>query len=470
MPEPKQPPAATVLAGILQRDYYLGHTPAGMPFAAHYSAPSVLIPITGGGGSLRGRLGADMFTETGRPANSDALTTVVGLASAIAMQSHQVTPVLRVGSAAGSLFLDLGRRDGSAVQLYPGGWQLAQRPPVLFARTAMTGELPLPAGPGRGSLEAARSLVNVDGDDAWAFYVACRIASLIPGITHPVEIVLGQPGTAKTATTRITASWIDPSPAMVSAPRDSRTWATTAASTYVIPLDNVSWVPAWWSDLLCKAVSGDGWVDRALYTDSEVYVAAFQSVIILNSIGFGEMRGDLADRSAVHKLVRPASYRSDSEVDRAWRQAHPEALAWLLDQAAKVMVVMASTPVPGTDRMADFSWVLRSVDHLWRTRCYDHWQRGRLEVYQDAAEADPVAVAIMNAIRGPVTMTSGDLLLHLQRHGGLQDQRHGRAWTPKAMSDGIDRATIALRAIGWVIERVREGGSGRRMWLLQPPA
>jgi hypothetical protein len=43
-------------------------------------------------------------------------------------------------------------------------------------------------------------------------------------------------------------------------------------------------------------------------------------------------------------------------------------------------------------------------------------------------------------------------------------------WTPKTLSEAVDRATASMEAIGWQVSRYRESGSGARKWMFVPPA
>ncbi|MGH3300406.1 MAG: hypothetical protein ACRDOK_01785 [Streptosporangiaceae bacterium] len=459
-------PATQVITRILQRDYTLGRTGQGQPFAVRNDVPSVLIPFTGSGG-LRNRLAYDFQRETSgqRTAPSNALSEALAGAEGQTYAMAASRPSLRIARYRDALYLDLGRADGAAVELLPGRWHLVTRPPVLFTRTAMSGEIPLPEPP--GDLDAARDLINIDGDGHWALYCACRVASLFPGITHPVELFTGPPGSAKTTTMRMTADWTDPSPAMIPVPRDGRTWSTIAASSYVLPVDNVSGIPVWWSDLLCKAASGDGWVDRALYTDGDVYVSAFQSVVLLNGITLGGLRGDLADRICLHVLAPPRGYRSDDELDARWQAARPAALAWLLDRTAEVMAGMLVQPLPVTaSRLSRFEQIVRIVDSRWRTNAMAVWQSGRHDILEDVADSDAVAVALRAAIHAPVSLTATQLLDALRLHLPLSRTD----WTPRLLSEHLERTAGALENLGWQMRRYREGGGTRtRKWMIVPP-
>lgn len=465
-----QPAAADVLLRLLAEHYWIARTETGEPFAVRKDVPSVMVRFRGHGG-MREQLAAMAARTIGKVPSSNALADVLSMAEGIAMGNPPAAPSLRIARKAGDLYLDLGRADGAAVRLWPGGWQVVSSPPVLFARTALTAELPLPRDPWSGSLDGCRHLFNVGGPDEWALFIACRIASLMPGITHPIELVTGPAGSAKTSATRLMGDWVDPAPAMMPVPRDGRTWAAMAASRYCLPVDNVSWIPVWWSDLLCKAASGDGWVDRALYSDGDVFVARFRSVVILNGIELGALRGDLADRIVHHRLVQPDRYLSDQEVSAQWALAHPSALAWLLDRTAETMADMARVPQRGMNRLAVFEQIVDCIDARWGTRASRAWAQGRQDVLEDVAEGDEVAMAVTRAFAGPWSGTPSELLGVLTIQGGLEHKHRGMSgWTPRAISGAMERIQPALGALGWQVWTFRENSHGRgRKWAVVPP-
>jgi hypothetical protein len=461
------PAAADTLVRLMCENYWPARTSGDEPFVVRFDTPSVMIRMRGNSG-LRQRLAADYFRATGKAASSTILADALGVAEGMSYGKRPVTPSLRIARHGDELFLDLGRPDGAAVLITARGWRVVSRPPVLFARTALTGELPVPQ-PGSGSLDAVRGLFNVGPPAEWALFIACRIASLFPAITHPIEALTGPAGSAKTSTTRLMANWVDPAPAMIPVPRDGRTWAAMASSRYCLPIDNVSWIVAWWSDLLCKAASGDGWVDRALYQDLDVVVAAFQSVIILNGIGFGSLRGDLADRMVGHELIRPARYVSDDQIERAWLANWADALAWLLDRVCETMADLGGVPEGGSSRLVQFEQIVRCVDARWGTSAMARWAASRADILEDVVEGDEVAVALRAAVSSPWQGTAAELL-DLLELAGLSAKRYGTAdWTPRALSEALERSKSALESGGWQFGRSREAHTGRRLWHIVPP-
>lgn len=148
----------------------------------------------------------------------------------------------------------------------------------------------------------------------------------------------------------------------------------SVANGWATVIDNVSTIPDWWSDALCKAVTGDGWVRRSLYTNCDVSVLSFKRVIALTSIDAGALRGDLGERLVLVDLepISETKRRTEKALDREYRSAHPEMLGALFDLVAKVLSNIDTVEVKQSPRMADFARVLqqsmrRSGVHRWRS-------------------------------------------------------------------------------------------------------
>jgi len=153
-------------------------------------------------------------------------------------------------------------------------------------------------------------------------------------IPHPILTFKGEQGTGKSTAARFVAQLADPSPAPLrTAPRDVKQWVVVAAASWIVCLDNVSYMSDWLSNTLCRAVTGDGNVERALYTDDDVTVLSFRRAIMMTSIDAGHVEGDLAERLLMVELqpVADGDRRTDAELNAAYLDAWPSILAALLD-------------------------------------------------------------------------------------------------------------------------------------------
>jgi hypothetical protein len=261
-----------------------------------------------------------------------------------------------------SIVLDLGREDGQSVLITAAGWQLVPRSPVPFRRTNITGEMPIPERGGR--LDRLRSLINVS-DQAWPLLRAWLIAAFFPSIAHPVLLLGGMQGAGKSTALRILSELIDPSPAPLrTEPKNFDHWALMAAAGWCIPLDNVSSIPVWLSDALCKAVTGDGFIRRRLYSDGDLTIIEFRRVVAMSSIDPGPLRGDLADRLLRVELDPIDDHRRllETQLLESFERQKPQLLGALLDEVADVLRRLPEVRLDSLPRMADFAKILATVD------------------------------------------------------------------------------------------------------------
>ncbi len=360
---PPRTSAADRLVRLAHQHYQLGVSEDHEPFAVLVDGPNVALTISKNS-ELRSRLAADYQQQVGKApsgaALGDALTVLEGQAS-----NSQPEPVaLRLAADANQLVLDLGTTDGAAVVIQPGAWELVERSPVIFRRTALTLALPRPER--GGNLEDLRQLLNVS-DETWLLVRGWLVAALLPEISHPVLMLGGQQGTGKSTAGRMLVELFDPSHAPLrSPPRDVETWATFAAASWGIVLDNISTIPPWLSDALCKAVTGDGSIRRLLYTNSGVSVLSFRRVIALTSIDPGALRGDLAERLLIVDLepIHRTRRKSETAMLAQYQSIQPRLLGGLLDLTAKVLDELQRVQLPGLPRMADFARVLAAIDQV----------------------------------------------------------------------------------------------------------
>jgi hypothetical protein len=457
---------ATRLIAMAEECYRLGVTTTGEAFAVPVDGPNVARLLRGGRRSLRAELAQRFFAETKTAANAQALADALLVLEGRAQAMEPTELALRVARHDGDLVLDLGTDDGRALVIGPHGWEVTSSP-VLFWRTKAT--LPLPTPAGAGGLGRLQALLNVSDED-WPLLVAWLAAALIPDIPHPVLLLKGEHGTAKSWAAKLLTALVDPCASQLrTAPRNVEDWCVAAAGSWVTCLDNVSDLQPWLQDAVCRAVTGDGLLRRQLYTDSDVSVLAFKRVVALTSIDPGTLNGDLADRLLTIELERISQddRAGDEDLSARWRDAHPAALAGLLDLTAQVLGVLPAVPRTGLPRMADFARVLLAVDKVLGTSAYKSYGEQAERVAEQVADADLVALAIREHITREWKGTAGELLKR------LTPEKPPKDWptTPQGMGGRLSRAAPALRRLGWTVERLpRSDKKGTRLWRIVPPA
>ncbi len=455
---------ASQLVDLADGRWRFGISVEGDAFALPLTGAQVVRMLTGSR-SIRAEL-ADLFQQrTGKVAGQQALADAVLALEGRARRTDPVDLALRVAYVDRAVWLDLGTLTGEVLRITPTGWRMVDAAPVLFRRSALTGPLPPPV-PG-GDLAELWALLNV-APQSRPVLLAWLVSALLPGIPHPIAALVGEQGTGKSSASRMLTALLDPSPAQLrKPPRDIDGWTTAAAGSWIVGVDNVSAVADWWSDSLCRAVTGDGDVRRRLYSDADLTVFAFRRVVLLNGIDLGAVRDDLADRLLTVELHRITDRQLDADLSRVWAEAHPRILGALLDLAVKVLQVLPGVQVADLPRMADYARVLAAVDHVLGTNGVDTYKAQAGDLAADAVASDSVLSAIRETIREPWEGTAAALLEQLG-----EGARGDRTWpsNARAMTTVLRRRAPSLRGLGWPVDDLgRQGKANAVRFLIEPP-
>jgi hypothetical protein len=239
-----------------------------------------------------------------RTPGSQAVQDALGVLEGKALFEGIEAPVyVRLAEDEGTIYLDLANDRWEVVKITRDGWDVVSVSPVKFRRTR--GMLPLPYPVRGGSLDALQAFVNVgiDAEEDWILLISWLIAAFRPRGPYPVLVLHGEQGSAKSTTVRVLRSLLDPNVAALRAdPRDAHDLVIAANNGWVIGLDNLSHLPPWLSDAVCRLATGGGFSTRELYTDNDEVLFDAQRPVILNGIEELATRGDLLDRSLVLHL------------------------------------------------------------------------------------------------------------------------------------------------------------------------
>ena len=457
---------------MTQEYYELGCTDDDEPFGANKSQPHIAMLLRGGRAGLRTDLAARYFKETGVVASSQALTDAVLILEGFAARQQRERLYLRVASTQDSVHIDTGRLDGQVIRISDGSWSLTPSAPVRFLRTKLTGEMDIPAG--KPNLDLLWNFVNVAEEDR-PVLIAVLVASLVQSdCPHPILAMFAEQGSAKSTATRMIVDLIDPSPVPLrQAPRDAESWVTAAAGSWVVALDNLSGISGWLSDSLCRAVTGDGSVKRALYTDAGLSIVSFRRCIVLNGIDVGAVRPDLAERLAVVDLKRIdlRSRRTEAEISREWSIARPQILGGLFNLAAAVHNQQTESYSSFTPRMADFARLLAAVDFHLGTNGLARYMARANQLSEDSLQADPFIDSLRDSCTEPlVSKTGAELLAIVTPTVELGRRPIGWPKNGRDVTTTLKRNATALRNLGWVIDD--DGAHNHRnvlLWTIRPP-
>ncbi|HET9904098.1 MAG TPA: hypothetical protein VFQ27_10415 [Xanthobacteraceae bacterium] len=462
------PTQADILIDLAQ-SAELFHAPDGTGFAdLDINGHRETWPIRAKG--FRRWLARRFFEQTGGAPSSEALQSALNVIEAKAhFDAPERTVHVRVGGLDGRLYLDLGDETWRAVEINAAGWQVIDNPPVRFRRAAGMQALPAPiAG---GSVEALRSFLNVRSDADFILVIAWALACLRNRGPYPVLVLSGEQGSAKSTFSAILRTLLDPNTAPLRAlPREDRDLFIAASNGHVLAFDNVSGLPAWISDTLCRLATGGGFAVRQLYSDQDEVLFDAARPVILNGIEDIVTRPDLADRALFLTLepIAEERRRPEQELWAAFEAERPRILGALLDAAAKGLAMLPQTRLDKLPRMADFAlWATACETALWPAGTF--WSAycgNRDEAVEGVIEADPIAAAVraLMAARTEWTGTASELLGALADMAGERVAK-SKTWpdSPRALAGRLRRAATFLRKVGIEIGFGREGRARTRV-------
>ena len=410
------------------------------------------------------------FESTGGAPSSEALQSALNVIEA---NAHYFGPeravYIRVGGLDEKLYLDLCDEMWQVIEIDANGWRVVDNPPVRFRRAS--GAKPLPMPQKEGSLQAMRRFLNVDSDDDFVLVVAWTLAVIRNQGPYPLLVLSGEQGSAKSTFSAILRAMLDPNTAPLRAlPREDRDLFIAATNGHVMAFDNVSVLPNWISDTLCRLATGGGFAVRQLYTDQDEVLFNEARPIILNGIDEIVTRPDLADRALFLTLepIPEERRRPETEIWEDFNTEHPRILGVLLDAVAEGLRRLPDTRLDRLPRMADFAlWATACETALWPAGTFGSAYNGnRDDAVESVIEADLVAVAV-RVLMTSRTMWTGiytDLLGALELEVDERVRKSGN-WpaSARALASRLRRAATILRKAGIDISFRREGRARTRI-------
>ena len=417
------------------------------------------------------------YKQHGGAPNNEALQSAEGTLKAKARFDGPEGEVYRrVGAANGALYLDLCNPAWQAIEVDSKGWRTVDRPSVRFILSRTARELPTPER--GGGIDELRQFLNL-GDEDFTLAVAWLLAAFRDKGPYPVLVLTGEQGAAKSTCARMLRALVDPSEAPLrSVPRNEHDLFIATRSAHVLALDNLSGVPAWLSDALCRLSTGGGYAARELYSDDEEVVISAERPLILNGIDEVVARGDLVNRAIRLTLnaIPDEDRMQEKELWRRFEEARPRIFGALLDALVEGLRRLPDVNLPRLPRMADFAtWAVACEGAIFEPgavmRAY--W-RNIADAVESVIDANPVASAIRAFMqnmqnREPWEGTPTELLDAIAGIAGESVTRW-KGWPAngQALSRKLNTVNSALRPAGIEITR-GEGRNRRRIFISRRP-
>jgi hypothetical protein len=414
----------------------------------------------------------------GSAVNSEAMTTAINALGARAEHDgEQHTPYIRVAEVDGVIYLDLCNEKWEVVRITTKDWVVIQAAdcPVRFRRGR--GMLPLPH-PVKAEASEINKLAVIIGLDAegreWKLVVGFLLGALRGNIPFAILVCNGEQGSGKSMAGRLIRGLVDPNKSPLRRPpKEDRDLLISCVNSWVQGFDNLSHIPDWLSDGLCRLATGGGLGTRELYTDDEEIILDAKRPVILNGITDFVTRPDLIDRSILVEfpVISEDKRKSEAAILEEFEKAQPSVLGALLTVISKGLTALPKTKLDELPRMADFAlWVTACEEALgWKSKSFiDLFKEARETMLDSSLEGESIYPPLRKlAEAGEWKGTSTALLHRLAELEGLELAKRMPDGWPKganSLSRKLKRLAPAMRTKGLNAKQSRAGEEGARQW------
>jgi hypothetical protein len=409
---------------------------------------------------------------------SDCLRLLQGFAL---FEGPEAAVYRRIAEHEGDMFVDLCDEDWRVIRVTKDGWRIMEghEAPVKFARKP--GMLPLPEPEDGGSLEPLRELLHLGHGELeernWLLICGWLVQALTTDGAYTILTLLGNQGSAKSATQRVLRNLVDRNLAPIrSKPREERDVFVAAENSWLISLDNMSKISEWLSNALCTIVYHGGFGLRMNYTDDDEVLFNARRPCLINGIGDILTYPDLLDRAAIVKLPPfesdpDAKRLSDDEVDAQVESITPSVFGALLSCVSHYLTMKDSIPNPDT-RMVAYAKVGIAVEHALGFEEGSFMRAylvSRGDANATALESYPISAVLIKYAQDyppddPWEGTAQELLNDLNSRAG-ETLRRADDWptNPSQLGTQLNRLATNLQREGVQFERLDRAHGGIRL-------
>ncbi len=410
------------------------------------------------------------YRETKKPPKGEHVRQAVDLLGSLALfEGEQARLANRVAEFDGSFWYDLCDTEWRGIKISSAGWELVVKPPTIFYRQKHQASQCLPV-PG-GSLSRLLDFVNIGDEQQRLLLQVYLVACFVPNIPHPVPVLYGSQGSAKSTFLRVIRRLVDPSAIeLLTFPTRKEELVQQLSHHWSALYDNVTSIPEWLSDSLCRAVTGEGFSKRELYSNDDDVIYSFRCCIGLNGINIAATKADLLDRSILFGLERIQSdKRRDEQTFWAdFERERPAILGAIFDALSKAIGIRPTVKLDQLPRMADFTlWGCAIAEALGHSReaFLTAYRANINRQNEEAIHEHPIASAVVTLMESgdEWTGTPTELLGVLNELAEKERiNTHQRLWPkgPQILTRRLNEVKTNLENVGLVVG-IRSQGSSR---------
>jgi len=287
------------------------------------------------------------------------------------------------------IYYDLCNSSWEAIKITRDGYEIVslnENTPI-FTREQQQQQQHNPLKGTGDALDKLIGLFRIQESDRLIFKIHL-ITMLLEKYPIPMMIIHGEHGSSKSTITRSVAKILDPAAMNVSSiPTTANDLALLFNNQYVTNFDNVSEISQEESDMMCRAITGEGFTKRKLYTDDAIIIWNYKRKIIINGITPSLDYPDFKDRSILYETtpVREDERISEEEFQARFNKLLPfviDEIFTILSQAL-LMYRRIKKEIHTKLRMADFTVFGECISRMLKNTDFSF-----VKAYRDKLDID----------------------------------------------------------------------------------
>lgn len=406
-------------------------------------------------------LSSEVYRTQKKAPGSEVIKSVLSVLEGKAcFEGSEIKLQDRVAWHNGEIWYDLTNKKWQAIRINKNGWEVIDKPPILFKRYSHHKAQVLPVK--NGDVKLFLKYINITNPEHRLLLLVFIVSCFVSNFPHVMLVIFGAQGSSKSTLSKLARFLVDPSMIEVASfPHTPKELVQALAHHYFLFFDNVSYISEDQSDTLCKAITGGGHTKRELFKDDDDVIYNFMRCIGMNGINLVTTRPDLLERSLLLELERiePAERKTEKELYESFKKDLPSILGGIFDTLVKAIRIHPTIKLDSHHRMADWSlWGSVIAEALGHTKeeFLNAYQNNIIRQTEMLLNDNVVATAIITFMedkeewRGTPTL----LLEQLSSHAMLSGIDMREKYWPKGanvLSKRLNELSTPLKQMGYLV-------------------
>jgi len=347
-----------------------------------------------------------IFDKKRKVPSSQEIKTLQDIFSARAQfEGKQYNTFLRCAKINDEVYIDLCRPDWKVLKITKDEIKLVEENNIKLKRFNHMKELRYDRDANEEDLNLIFKYLSIQKPSERLLVKVDCILQAISDIPRVIDIFHGSPGSTKTSAMKFKRKILDPSSMdTLSLSKDKTELIQKMSHHYICNFDNVRKISNDFSDIFCRAVTGDAFSKRELYTDDEDVIYKIKRKLMFNGINVVGEEPDFLDRSVTYELTKipKAQRKKESVLLAEFEKDQPKITGAIFKILQKSLSKVNLINIKELPRMADYcfwgeavSQILGEKEKVFTLTYFE--KIGALS--REVLEANPVGLCLLEYLK-----------------------------------------------------------------------